>query len=667
MSPTRRLTAILFADIEGYTAIMHGDEMLANTIAAKFRKHLEEQVALHHGHVQEWHGDGALCLFDSAVAAVQAAIAVQKEMRKEPVVPLRIGIHAGDVVLQEDKIYGDVVNIASRIESFAQAGGVFISEKIYDEIRNQHDIRAVSLGLYRLKNITEPMQIFAISGEGLLVPARKRMMGKGSRVKGQKLTLLWVIAFVLIIIATLVYYGYLNRDNAEADSIAVLPFVDMSATRDQEYFGDGLSEELLNRLSKVEGLKVIARISSFSFKGSNESIPAIGAKLGVTHILQGSVRKSGDKIRITAQLTQTKDGTQIWSETYDRMLDDIFKIQDDIALTVVNRLKSTLVKPNQLKGAETNAQAYNLLLQGDYFAAKGTSENLKKAREFYEQALVLDSTDARTWSSLSLTLLRLTDDEFDKESGVNKARQFAEKAIALNPDLANGYLARGRIRQTYDWDWQGAYADYEKAFSISPDDVAVLHRKASLKKTLGEFTESVKLYQQAIELDPVNTRLRNSYGLTLINANRLHEAKQQLKKTIELDPEFGASRSLLSGIYLLEGNPDSSRIQWELEPEPAWRLAAQTLYQQTVGQKNVADSMLNELIKQYGEVCSFQIAESYSQRNNADQAFYWLEQAYLKHDAGLSELKGNPFLRKLESDPRYAVFLQKMGLPNTNN
>jgi adenylate cyclase len=663
MSQTRRLTAILFADIEGYTAIMHNDEILASTIAAKFRKHLEEQVALHQGHVQEWNGDGALCLFDSAVAAVQAAIAVQQEMRQQPVVPLRIGIHAGDVLQREGKIYGDVVNIASRIESFAQSGGVFISEKIYDEIRNQHDIRAVSLGLYRLKNITEPMQIFAISGEGLLVPQRKRMMGKGSRVKGLKVPLLWVTAFVLIVIATLVYYGNLNRGNAVPASIAVLPFVDMSATKDQEYFGDGLSEELLNRLSNVKGLKVIARMSSFSFKGSNESIPVIGEKLGVTHILQGSVRKSENKIRVTAQLTKVTDGTQIWSETYDRMLDDIFKIQDDIALTVVNRLQATLVKPDELSGTQTNPQAYNLKLQGDYFVGKGTTANLMKAREFYEKALLLDSTDARTWASLSQTNLRLTEDESDKEAGINKTRKLAEKAIALNPNITNGYLARGRIRQSYDWDWKGADADYEKAYAINPDDAAVLHRKASLKKTLGDFEAAIELYKYAIELDPVNARLRNSFGLTLMNANQFPAARQQLKKTLELDPGFGVSHFLLSGIYLVEGKLDSSRIQWELEPEEEWRLSAQALYQQVVGPKAISDSLLNELINQFSDVCSFQIAAIYSVGNNTERAFYWLEQAYLKRDAGLAEIIGNPFLKNLEGDPRYATFLEKMGLP----
>lgn len=663
MSSTRRLTAILFADIEGFTAIMHRDEMLANEIASKFQKHLNEQVASHNGKVQEWNGDGALCSFDSAVEAVQAAVAVQKQMRQEPVVPLRIGIHTGDVLLQGDKLFGDVVNIASRIESFAQAGGVFISEKIYDEIRNQKDISAVSLGRYRLKNISEPMRIYAISGEGLPVPSRKKMTGKGTRIKGLNLPVLLITALVLIATAAIIYYYQSDRSDAMPDSIAVLPFVDMSASRDQEYFGDGLSEELLNRLSKVEGLKVIARMSSFSFKGSKESIPEIGAKLGVTHILQGSVRKSENKIRITAQLTRAKDGAQLWSETYDRTPDDIFIIQDDIAIAVVSRLEATLVKPNVVLGTRTHPQAYNEMLQGNYFAAKGTSENLVKARMHYERALALDSTDARTWGMLSLALLRLSDDEFDKKPGIAKARKFAEKAIALNPDMAIGYLARGRIRQTYDWDWKGAEADYEKAYAINPDDAAVLHRKASLKRTIGDFAVAIELYQSAIERDPVNAPLRNSYGLTLMNAGRPFEAKQQFKKTIELYPGFGASRSLLSGLYLLEGNLDSARMQWELEPEVEWKLSAQALYQHTTGPEATSDSLLNELIRQFGEVCSFQIAINYAWRNNSSQAFYWLNQAYLKQDAGLAEFIGNPFLRVLENDPRYVTFLKKMGFP----
>ncbi len=666
MSQTRHLAAILFADIEGYTAIMHRDEALAEAIAEKFRKHLGEQVALHNGHIQHWTGDGALCSFDSVVEAVRAAIAVQKEVQHDPMVPLRIGIHTGDVVLLEDELYGDVLNIASRIESFAIPGGVFISAKVYDEIRNQKDIRAVSMGMYHLKNVTEPMQIFAISSDGLVVPARKKMLGKGYRLKGLKLPLFLSIAAAMIALLTFAYFAYLKQAASASNSIAVLPFADLSATHDQEYFGDGLSEELLNRLSKIPGLKVIARMSSFSFKGANESIQSIGKKLGVTHILQGSVRKSENKIRITAQLTKVKDGTQVWSETYDRVPDDIFKIQDEIALAVVSKLQATLTNRNELSGNETNPQAYNLVLQADYLAAKGNAEDLVRARSLYEQALLLDSTDGRTWASLSLLYLKLTDDEKDKQPAISKAREFAEKAIALNPGITNGYIARGRIRQVYDWDWKGADADYEKAFSINPDNATVLHRKASLKRTLGDFAAAIELYKHAMELDPVNARLRNSFALTLMNANQLEEAKNQYIKTLELQPELGATRSLLSGIYLLENKMDSSRIQWEQEPETEWKLTSQALYYQVVGPKATADSLLNEVITNYAEVCSFQIAENYSRRNNAEQAFYWLERAYLNHDGGLAEIIGNPFLKNIESDPRYAAFLKKMGLPTHN-
>ncbi|MEP7127771.1 MAG: adenylate/guanylate cyclase domain-containing protein [Chitinophagales bacterium] len=663
MSQTRQLAAILFADIEGFTGLMQRDESYANTLREKLKSVMEDHVLLHGGHIHHWSGDGALCSFNSAVEAVRASIEVQKQMAIAPKVPLRIGVHSGDVLIQENELYGDGVNIASRIESFAVAGGVFMSGKIYDEIRNQSDITTVSLGKFNLKNVSVPIEIFTVSSDGLVVPSRKHLEGKGSVTGSRKSWILPALLVTLLAVTVFIWIRFFNNTSLPVTSIAVLPFVDMSANKDQEYFGDGLSEELLDRLAKIPGLKVIARTSSFSFKGKNVDLRTIGDQLGVTHIIEGSVRKSDNTIRITVQLNNTKDGSHLWSETYDRTLDDIFKVQDEIALAVVKQLKATLLNDKLYDSDKSSPKAYNIILQGRYFSEQGNDESREKAVTLFKEALAIDSGDARGWAALSLAYSKLAGSQYlNKSEGIILARQAAEKAIALQPDLADGYLARGRIKQIYDWDWMGADADYNKAFLLNPNDAAIIHRKASLARTLGRFDEAIPLYRKAIELDPVTAATYNSLAIALVNWNHFDEAKKQFRKVMELNPKYNGCYSILSGIYMVQGKYDSAYAVLEQEPEPIWKMAALPMIYFSTGRIAESDSLLQLLIADYEEDWTFQIAENYAWRGDRDHAFYWLEKAYTNRDSGLVEMKGNPLFRNIESDPRYAVFMKKMGL-----
>jgi len=659
----RQLAVILFADIEGYTRLMQHDETLAVVLCEKFKKVLENKILLHHGRLHQWTGDGALCSFTSSVEAVHAAIETQKQMLTEPLVPLRIGIHGGDVLVKKNDLYGDGVNIASRIQSFAVPGSVLISKKIFDDIKNQKDIEAVSLGKYKLKNVREAVEIFGISNKGMIVPSPRKLEGKGSAVSHKKLWLLSVFLLMLLALTVWIWFKFFNTAKLSSTSIAVLPFVDMSANKDQEYFGDGLSEELLSHLAKIPNLKVIARTSSFSFKGKNEDLRTIGEKLGVSTILEGSVRKSGNKIRITAQLNNAKDGTHIWSETYERTFDDIFKIQDEISIAVVQHLKSALLKGATFDEYGGNPEAYNLMLQARFLIGLGNEDSTYKAIQLYKKALVVDSNDARLWASLSQAYALLSGSNYlGKADGIIKARQAVEKALSINPNLPEAYIARGRIRQLYDWDWKGADQDYQKAFDLYPHDPVILHRKASLARTLGNVDSAIFLYRKAIELDPLSAVTFNSFSITLMNANRLDEAIQKSKRILEMKPQFAGCHAFISGVYLLQSKRDSAYIELQKEIDEEWRLAALAMLYNIPERKTEAKAAMKELMMNYPDDWAYQIAQAFAWNGDIDQAFFWLERAYTNRDGGLAEIKGNPFFRNIKNDPRYLAFMKKMGL-----
>ena len=305
----RQLAAILFADMTGYTSLMQENEQLARLKRKRLKEVLESSVGQFNGKILQNYGDGSLSIFSSAIDSVSCAIHIQHLLQQEPKVELRMGIHTGDVIIEEEAIYGDGVNLASRIESLAVPGGIFISEKVHDEIKNQQNISTREMGYFELKNVKQAVRVFAISNTGIAVPGRDELRGKTKQPH--------------------------NR-------LAVLPFVNMSADPENEYFSDGITEELLNALTRVDGLQVTSRTSAFAFKGKNTDIRDIAIQLNVDKVLEGSVRKAGNRVRITAQLINAADGYHIWSENYDRNLTDIFEVQDEISGIIANKLRENL-------------------------------------------------------------------------------------------------------------------------------------------------------------------------------------------------------------------------------------------------------------------------------------------------------------------------------------
>ena len=665
MPQSRQLAAIMFTDIVGYTAIMQQNEEKAVAVIKHYNTVLEKWVTHFKGQVINYYGDGSLCIFSSATDAVNCSMAVQKDLKSEPVVPLRIGLHIGEVFFEDAKALGDGVNVASRVQSLGQENTILISGEIHDKIKNNASIIATSLGYFDFKNVGKPMEVFALTSEGLFVPQRKKMKGKLKEKNVQRRNV--IIALSLIIIVASIFFIYkkiFDKDNKASDkSIAVLPFVDMSAAKDQEYFSDGLSEELLNLLSKITELKVIGRTSSFSFKGKNEDLRVIGDKLGVAHILEGSVQKEGNKIRVTAQLIRTADGFHLWSEKYDRDLDSLFKLQDEIAGAVVKQLKLKLLTVPSSAAASTNIEAYNLILQGNYFYDKLDKDNVAKAIDFYNQALIIDSSDARAWGKMANAISRQSWQNYiDQKQGYEKARHAALKAISLDNSLAVGYLELADIKLYHDFDWKGAEEAYQKALSLEPRNAEIIYGIGDLYQGLGRWEEAVNYTKQTIVLDPLKPLYHMNFGSVQTYAGQLKEGILSYKKALELDPRFQRAHMYQGRNYLLLGKLDMALKEMRLENVEIYKTFGLALAYHALGRKKEADETLKEFTDKYQNNWSYLLAQLHAFRGEKDLAFAWLETAYNKKDSWLYWLKGDPLLKNLKDDNRYLAFMKKMNL-----
>ena len=453
---------------------------------------------------------------------------------------------------------------------------------------------------------------------------------------------------------------------SQTPSIAVLPFVDMSPNKDQEYFSDGLAEELLNDLSQIPGLRVTARTSSFSFKGKNARISDIGKELNVSSILEGSVRKDGKNVRITVQLINVKDGFHLWSETYDKELEDVFTVQEEIARKVAGALKVTLLGQKIFSplSKNVNVEAYNAYLKGRYFWERQTKEDLEKAVGYFQKAIELDPGYAPGWVGLASTHhIQAVNAYVPVDEGFRKARHEVENALKLDPHLAQAHARMGWIQRMHDWDWTGANESCKRALELEPENTTALRLAAALTGTLGRLEEAIKLDHRAIELDPLNAISYVSLGNYAYRAGRLKEAEEAFRKVLELSPQYPGAHMSLGQIYLAQSKPGAALAEMHKEPEPGWKVFGLALAYHAAGKKKEADAAMAELSQKYQNDYAFQIAELHAFRDEPDQAFHWLERSYAQHDGGLPGMKGDPLLRSIKDDPRYTAFLKKMNLP----
>jgi len=765
MVQQRQLLAIMFTDIVGYTALMQKDETHALLIRNKHRKIFNSLTKKYHGELIQYYGDGTLSIFKSSVEAVKCSIDMQKAFQKEPSIPVRIGIHVGDVIRTKTEIIGDAVNIASRIEALAVAGSVLVSDKINDQLKNQNDIKTKFFDVCEFKNVAEQMPIYSVISEGLITPELiitsrqtdiKKKKGLGTfetqfsinelkrrnvfkaaisyivfswvliqatsiffpilGISEQAMTIviiglcvcfpIWIVfsyifewtpsgfrrtvsdtqsmpddklegkimnrviiaglsMAVILLIADRVFNFTATDSKSYDNSIAVLAFTDMSPGKDQEYFSDGISEEILNLLSKIPDLKVISRISSFTYKNKEATIEEIGKALKVNHLLQGSVRKSGNSFRITVQLVNVREGSQVWSKIYERPIEDIFIIQDEIAEEVTNMLKISLIGKT-ITSKKVDPEAYTLYLKARQLVDQISAESSASAEDLLRQSIAIDSMYAPSWELLSNVIYKnyyvYTTEGHSVSEGIAKAMPAVKKSLALDPDYAPGYSLLA-LYYNAKWDFRQANINLQKALQLAPEDARVIKSVASHQMHMGKLNQAMTLLKKAISLDPLNSS--NFYNLALYNAwsNNYDEAENTMQKYILMNPSSGMGHYAMADIYLSQGKIEEALEEIDKNTHPFWNAYAKSIIYYKQGLLKEGDELLKQIIDKFGDFASPNIAFLYAYKGDKDNAFKWMEVAYANKDAVLLEILNYSEMKNLWGDPRWNAFINKLGLP----
>jgi TolB-like protein/cytochrome c-type biogenesis protein CcmH/NrfG len=448
-------------------------------------------------------------------------------------------------------------------------------------------------------------------------------------------------------------------------SIAVLPFIDMSEKRDQEYFGDGMAEEIINRLVRIPGVKVISRTSSFQFKGKFEDLRTIGSQLGVAYLLEGSVRNSGDRLRVTAKLISSRNGSNVWSQTYDRNLSDVLKMQDEIAIALVRALQIEVSPLQGLEGrsALRNTEAYALYLRGQHDLDRDDQQSWDQARSAFQRALDLDPTFAEAAGLLASTYaLQASAGYLPPGVGFEQARRAAEHAIKLDPNNPIAYSVLGDIHNTYDWDWPAADRDLKRTLTLAPNNPVALEIAARHSLTMGRWEDALTQTTAALELDPLDVGGYYWLSKAQLQRGRLAEAEAAIRRALEIAPRFIFGPYSLGGVLLARNQPEAALAAFLDEPIEVARLNGSAMAYFAMGRKADSGAALALLETKYANY-PFGIAEVYAFRGESNEALKWLDRAYAQKDIFLYNLKFSPPFQNLREDPRYKAFLKKMNLP----
>lgn len=640
MASSRQLRAIMFADIAGYTALMQEDEENGLQLRDKFQRKLQDVVSAHYGRILEFKGDGALCSFTSTIEAVRAAIDLQLDMQTAPEVPVRIGMHTGDVVVERNNIYGDGVNIASRIETFAKPGSIFISGKAYDDIKNQKTIEAISLGKFALKNVKDNVEIYAISNAGIQVPDVATLKGKGEKV--------------------------------QTKSIMVLPFINLSNDQEQEYFSDGLTEELISNLTRLKNIKIISRTTSMLYKGTNKDVKTISNETGASYIMEGSVRKQDNNLRITAQFIDSKRDIHLWAESYRGTMDDIFDIQEKVSVKIVEALRLHLTgsDKNMLEKRYTDdTEAYQLYLQGRFFWAKRSADSLNTAVRYFEKAIEKDNDYALAWAGLADTYSLMGEyTNTSRREVLAKQTEAINKALQIDNRLGEAHISLAISLMLNQWDWKNSEKEFKIGIELSPNYATGHHWYAEWLLFMGKKDEALKEITIAVDIDPVSPGILKDRGIHFYYNRKYDEAIEWANKALDLDHEFVPAYRLRSLAYQAKGMIDEAIAEndrWArgLNNKLKTEIALAHIYADGNRRQEALAIVENiDMAQKKGGNDYRGVALVYASLGEIDKAFEWLDKSYQMHEESLCSLKIDPKVDPLRSDAQFNVMLKKIGL-----
>lgn len=637
----------MFTDIVGYTTLMGNDEQQAFDLLHKNRQLQQALIKEFNGTWVKEIGDGVLASFISAADAVMCAGAIQQTSTQIPGLQLRIGIHLGDIVFENNDIFGDGVNIASRIQAIAAIGSIWVSEIVHNLVANKKQIHSTFIRKETLKNVSEPIAIYELTVDTSTMLGLAVELNNGKAIQITK--------------------------SPHEKSIAVMPFVNMSNDPNQEYFSDGMAEEIINSLSHVKDMNVAGRTSSFQFKGKNIDLREVGKKLNVQTVLEGSVRRQGSRVRITAQLINVVNGYHIWSERYDKELDDIFAIQDEIAIAITEKLKITLLNEERLlieKKPTEDHEAYDLYLKGRFYLNKRGS-GIGKALQYFHQAVAKDPEFSLAFAGMAdvhclLALYSIV----PPHQGMPKAKQYAEKAIKSNNALAEAYTSLAFISIFYDWDWNEAKRIFQLVFAINPS-YAPAHYWYSYYLSFVEckFEEAVQEATKAERLEPMEPVPFHIASMMYINYGKFEEALQASQTAIQLDPMFfPAYRSLgmsLVGLKRLKDAIEALQTAVSLSTRQPLPMVELCWVYSLAGMLDQAQEIMDEFIARSStEFISpmFLCCVAYFS-NHQDEAAKYIEDAYEQRESTFPCIKVYPLFTFVRKDPSFQPFLRRMNFP----
>ena len=638
----RKLVTLMLTDIVGYTAMVQRNESLTLRLLSEHNEILRRLFTEHQGQEIKCTGDGFLVEFESPVRALECALAIQAalatrfaDLPGEESLRLRIGVHLGDVVHRDNDVFGDGVNVTARIEPLAEPGGVCISRQVYDQVRNRSDVRFDRIGKKPVKNVRDPIEVFQVFPPG-----------SGSTAA--------------------------SPDGPDRTRIAVLPFANTSPDPGDAYFADGMTEELIYTLSKIEGLHVIAQTSVMLYKDSPKPVSQIAAELNVGSVLEGSVRKADNMVRITAQLIDAATQEHIWAERYDRQFEAVFDIQSEIAQHVAEALEVRLVAHDQhriAKRATENLDAYTLFLRGRLFWSRRTPDSLNRAVSLFRHAIDLDPNYALAHAGLADTLLLMPGFFSSLSSALTypQARDAALRAIELDDTLAEPHATLGLINSHYEFDFEESERQFEQAISLRPNYVTAYHWRAILHLYARRLDEAERGYREALKLDPLSVIVNADLGQFYFYGRQFDRAAAQLRDTLDIEPRFPYARTFLAMTLVQQGEPEGALAEldraesWTPEGIP-WVGWVYALAHCIVGRRGKALDLLDRLLAKRREtyVAPCHLAMLYFALGRIDEGVAQLEQAYEERDVLLIYVFMDPHSGSYCAHPRIVELARKI-------